>query len=48
VWPLVALAERGRNHLLAGAAVGGATLLCGLALLGETRAIIPAALRQQL
>jgi len=44
VWPLVALAERARAHWLAGAGISAATLLCGLALLGQTRAVIPAAL----
>ena len=43
VWPLIALAERARWHLLKGVGVAGAALLCGLALLGQTRAIIPAA-----
>ncbi len=42
LWPLVAVAERARNHLLAGAAIGAATLLAGLAVLGQTRAIVPA------
>ena len=42
LWPLVALAERARSHLLAGAAVGAAVLLAGLSLLGQTRAVVPA------
>ena len=42
LWPLIALAERARNHLLSGAAVAGATVLGGLAILGQTRAIVPA------
>jgi len=44
VWPFVALAERARNHLVAGGAIAAATLLAGLALFGQTRAVIPAAL----
>ena len=42
LWPLIALAERARNHLLSGAAIAGATVLGGLAVLGQTRAIVPA------
>jgi len=42
LWPLVAVAERSRNHLLAGAAIAAATALVGLAVLGQTRAIVPA------
>jgi O-Antigen ligase len=37
VWPLVAAAERLRNHALAGLAAGGATLLACLVLLTESR-----------
>ncbi len=44
VWPFVALAERARSHLVAGGAIAAATLLAGLALFGQTRAVIPAAL----
>src|SRR5680860_1179728 len=42
VWPLVAVAERARNHAFAGAAVAAAVLLAGIAILGQTRAIVPA------
>jgi len=42
VWPLVAVAERARNAALAGLGVTGATMLLSLALLSETRAVIPA------
>ncbi len=42
LWPLVALAERARSHALSGAAVGMATLLVGLTLLCQTRAVLPA------
>ncbi|MDQ3648289.1 MAG: O-antigen ligase family protein [Actinomycetota bacterium] len=42
LWPLVAAAERARSHVLSGAAVGGAALLVGLTLLGQTRALLPA------
>jgi UDP-GlcNAc:undecaprenyl-phosphate GlcNAc-1-phosphate transferase len=42
LWPLVAAAERTRSHLLSGAAVSAAVLLAGLALLGQTRAVVPA------
>jgi hypothetical protein len=43
VWPLVALAERARNPLVAGAALAGATFLGAMVLLGQTRAVVPAA-----
>ena len=42
LWPLIALAERARNHLVSGAAIAGATVLGGLAVLGQARAIVPA------
>lgn len=42
IWPLVAVGERVRRPWLAGAAVGGATVLAGLVLLSETRAVVPA------
>jgi UDP-N-acetylmuramyl pentapeptide phosphotransferase/UDP-N-acetylglucosamine-1-phosphate transferase len=42
VWPLVALAERARKPLVAGAGLAGATFLGGLVLLGQTRAVLPA------
>ena len=42
LWPLVAVAERARNHLLAGGAIAAATGLVGLAVLGQTRAVVPA------
>jgi UDP-GlcNAc:undecaprenyl-phosphate GlcNAc-1-phosphate transferase len=42
LWPLIALAERADRHWLAGAGVGGATLLAGLAVLAQTRAVVPA------
>ena len=42
LWPLVAVAERARNHAFAGAAIAAAVLLGGLAILGQTRAIVPA------
>jgi UDP-GlcNAc:undecaprenyl-phosphate/decaprenyl-phosphate GlcNAc-1-phosphate transferase len=42
IWPLVALAERARRPLVAGAALAGATFLGALVLLGQTRAIVPA------
>ena len=41
-WPLIALAERADRHWLAGLGVSGATLLAGLAVLAQTRAVIPA------
>jgi hypothetical protein len=37
LWPLIAIAERARAHALAGLAAGGATLLCALVLLTESR-----------
>jgi UDP-N-acetylmuramyl pentapeptide phosphotransferase/UDP-N-acetylglucosamine-1-phosphate transferase/tetratricopeptide (TPR) repeat protein len=43
VWPLVALAERARKPLVAGGALAGATFLGALVLLGQTRAVLPAA-----
>jgi len=42
LWPLVAAAERARNHVFAGAAIAAAVLLAGIAVLGQTRAIVPA------
>lgn len=42
LWPLVAFAERIRSHALAGGAIGAAIVLAGLALLGQTRAVVPA------
>jgi len=36
------VAERARNHAFAGAAVAAAVLLAGIAILGQTRAIVPA------
>lgn len=42
LWPLVALAERARSHVLSGIAVGMAALLVGLTLLSQTRAVVPA------
>jgi UDP-GlcNAc:undecaprenyl-phosphate GlcNAc-1-phosphate transferase len=44
VWPLVAVAERSRRPPLAGAALGLAVMLAALAVLGQTRAIVPALL----
>ena len=44
IWPLMALAERARQPLVAGGALAGATCLGGLVLLGQTRAIVPAVL----
>ena len=41
-WPLVAVAERSQRRLLAGAALGGAVVLAGLAILTQSRAIVPA------
>jgi len=41
-WPLMALAERSPRRALAGAALGGAVVLGGLAVLAQTRAILPA------
>jgi tetratricopeptide (TPR) repeat protein len=43
VWPFIAAAERARRPLIAGAAVAAATFLAGLVLLGQTRAVVPAA-----
>jgi UDP-N-acetylmuramyl pentapeptide phosphotransferase/UDP-N-acetylglucosamine-1-phosphate transferase len=42
LWPLVALAERARAHVLSGAAVAGAVLVLGITLLAQTRAVLPA------
>ena len=42
LWPLVALAERARAHVLSGLAVASATMLAGLVLLTQTRAVVPA------
>jgi UDP-GlcNAc:undecaprenyl-phosphate/decaprenyl-phosphate GlcNAc-1-phosphate transferase len=42
LWPLVALAERLRRPLAAGAALGAATMLAGLMVLSESRAVVPA------
>ena len=44
IWPLIALAERARQPVLAGAGLAGATFLAGLVLLGQTRAVVPAIL----
>lgn len=44
MWPLIALGERTRNPLLGGAAIAGASGLLSLVVLGQTRAVIPAAL----
>ena len=44
IWPLVALAERARNPLLAGGGLAGATFLGSLVLLCQTRAVVPAVL----
>jgi UDP-GlcNAc:undecaprenyl-phosphate GlcNAc-1-phosphate transferase len=41
IWPLIAVAERARPWL-AGAALGGATMLASLVVLCETRAVVPA------
>lgn len=41
-WPLVAVAERSPRRALAGVAMGGAVVLGGLAILAQTRAILPA------
>jgi UDP-GlcNAc:undecaprenyl-phosphate/decaprenyl-phosphate GlcNAc-1-phosphate transferase len=43
MWPLIALAERARRPLIAGAALAGGTFLGGMVLLGQTRAVLPAA-----
>jgi hypothetical protein len=37
LWPLIAVAERARNQLLAGAAAGGAVVLAALVVLTESR-----------
>ena len=42
LWPLVALGERAERPWLAGLGVAGATLLAGLAVLSQTRAVVPA------
>lgn len=42
LWPLVALAERAERAWLAGLGVAGATILAGLAVLSQTRAVVPA------
>ena len=44
IWPLLALAERARNPLLAGGGLAGATFLGSLVLLCQTRAVVPAVL----
>ncbi len=44
IWPLLALAERARKPLLAGAGLAGATFLGSLVLLCQTRAVVPAVL----
>ncbi len=44
LWPLVAVAERARSPLAAGAALAGGVALCSLAVLGQTRAVVPAVL----
>jgi O-antigen ligase len=41
-WPLMALAERSPRHAPAGAALAGAVVLGGLAILAQTRAVLPA------
>lgn len=41
-WPLVAVAERSSKRAVAGAALAGAVVLAGLAMLAQTRAILPA------
>ena len=41
-WPLVAVAERSPRRALAGVAMGAAVMLGGLAILAQTRAILPA------
>jgi O-antigen ligase len=43
-WPCVALAERAERSWIAGVGACGATLLAGLAVLSQTRALVPAAL----
>jgi hypothetical protein len=42
LWPLVALAERAERPWVAGGGVAGATMLAGLAVLAQTRAVVPA------
>jgi tetratricopeptide (TPR) repeat protein len=42
VWPFVALAERARQPLFAGAGAASAACLLGMVLLSQTRAIVPA------
>lgn len=44
IWPLVAVAERARNHVLSGAAVAAAVMLAGVVVLTQTRAVVPAVL----
>jgi O-antigen ligase len=41
-WPLMALAESGRHAALRGSALGAASLLLGVLLLTQTRAVVPA------
>jgi UDP-GlcNAc:undecaprenyl-phosphate GlcNAc-1-phosphate transferase len=42
LWPLIAVAERTRRSFVAGLAIAAAATLAGLALMTETRAILPA------
>jgi UDP-GlcNAc:undecaprenyl-phosphate/decaprenyl-phosphate GlcNAc-1-phosphate transferase len=42
IWPLVAVAERGERPLVAGVAMGAATLLGAMLLLSQTRSVAPA------
>ena len=42
VWPLVAVAERARQPLVAAAGAAGVSGLLGLVLLGQTRSVLPA------
>jgi UDP-GlcNAc:undecaprenyl-phosphate GlcNAc-1-phosphate transferase len=42
LWPLVAVAERARHSAVSGLAIAATVLLAGLALMTETRAILPA------
>ena len=42
LWPMIALAERTERAAMAGAALAGATMLVSLALLGQSRAVLPA------
>jgi UDP-GlcNAc:undecaprenyl-phosphate/decaprenyl-phosphate GlcNAc-1-phosphate transferase len=44
LWPLIAVAERVERLLAAGLAVAATTLLAGLVVLSQTRAVIPAVL----